>query len=489
MFASESREVERGRAGSRSSRADRAAAARAQPGPNPLWTRLATRVPVGDPGDAHEREADRVAEAVARGGPAPPISAVSAGAGAAAAWDVVPSSTGKPLDPPTRTLMQSRFGHDFGDVRVHTDERAARALNARAYTYGSDVVFGAGHDGGGQALLAHELAHVVQQRSAPPIVQRQVLGPPRQTGAGSDFDWFMLQFGALEGAATADGYGFDDRVTAFRKLFYDSPGAAKTYAGAVVSGGVWSILIPGAAGTKLPPSWSTPEYSGSADYLRKHQVLPIAGQSVDVGHMLAGADAAKHPTRISLAAGVIKLRSNVEAATFIGDLGSVVTEYIHGSKASFRDTAMVRSSLLDSYYDGANAMASAPDMAGNADAYSLALDPAKTLTANLEDYYAATVGGAKKRYTAFAAAIGLGTLTGSSFSGDTATWRNAIREEVFNSALAYAAGKGWKGDVVNVFNDPGPGIFAPTFWELYWNVSTWVVEIFVDRMQREVAKE
>ncbi len=205
--------------------------------------------------------------------------------------------------------------------------------------------------------------------------------------------------------------------------------------------------------------------------------------------MLAGADAAKHPTKLSLGGGMVKLRSNVEASTFVGDLGSVVTEYIHGSTASFRDTAMVRSPVLDSYYDGPKGMASAEDMAGNADAYSLIFDSSKSLTENLKGYYAATTGGAKKRFTGFAAAIGLGTLTGGKFTGDTKTWRNAMQEEVFNSALAYAAGKGWKGDVVLVFNDPGPGIFTPTYWEMYWNISEWVVDIFVDRMQKDVAKE
>jgi hypothetical protein len=67
--------------------------------------------------------------------------------------------------------MESRFGHDFGLVRVHTDERAsesARALNALGYTAGRHVVFAAGRyapeTSPGRRLLAHELAHVVQQR-------------------------------------------------------------------------------------------------------------------------------------------------------------------------------------------------------------------------------------------------------------------------------------------------------------------------------------
>jgi hypothetical protein len=80
---------------------------------------------------------------------------------------------GAALDPATRASMESRFGHDFSDVRVHTDARAAssaRAVDALAYTAGRDVVFGQGqyspHSGSGRRLLAHELAHVVQQRGS-----------------------------------------------------------------------------------------------------------------------------------------------------------------------------------------------------------------------------------------------------------------------------------------------------------------------------------
>jgi hypothetical protein len=81
------------------------------------------------------------------------------------------ASPGRPLDPPTRAFMEPRFGHDFSQVRVHTDAQAAesaRAVNAHAYTVGQDVVFGAGkyqpETHGGRRLLAHELAHTIQQR-------------------------------------------------------------------------------------------------------------------------------------------------------------------------------------------------------------------------------------------------------------------------------------------------------------------------------------
>jgi hypothetical protein len=80
------------------------------------------------------------------------------------------ASAGAPLDAGTRGFMQSRFGHDFGRVRIHADagaDASARAVGAHAYTVGTDIAFAAGrfapHSGEGRRLLAHELAHVVQQ--------------------------------------------------------------------------------------------------------------------------------------------------------------------------------------------------------------------------------------------------------------------------------------------------------------------------------------
>jgi len=123
------------------------------------------------PGDAHEREADALAEQAlgvsATGGTAPPVAAVqphlTQGLG----------SPSMPLDAPTRRFMQTRLGRDFADVRLHTGPEAARsagALRARAYTVGRDIVFGAGayrpHELAGRHLLAHELAHTMQPDAA-----------------------------------------------------------------------------------------------------------------------------------------------------------------------------------------------------------------------------------------------------------------------------------------------------------------------------------
>jgi hypothetical protein len=96
----------------------------------------------------------------ARAGKAPPI------------VHEVLSSAGRPMDTASRGFFETRFSHDFGNVRIHSDARAqasAVAVNARAYTVGSDIVLGRGADASaasGRRLMAHELAHVVQQEDA-----------------------------------------------------------------------------------------------------------------------------------------------------------------------------------------------------------------------------------------------------------------------------------------------------------------------------------
>jgi hypothetical protein len=102
-----------------------------------------------------------------------------------AAVQSVRQNGGQPLDAATRAIMESRFGHDFSHVRVHTGPQAAaaaQAVSARAFTIGSDVVSGQGqHAPGtveGQRLLAHELTHVVQQSATSTQVSTKLQRTP-----------------------------------------------------------------------------------------------------------------------------------------------------------------------------------------------------------------------------------------------------------------------------------------------------------------------
>jgi Domain of unknown function (DUF4157) len=90
----------------------------------------------------------------------------------------ITGTSGEPLDPDTRALMERRFGHDFSQVRIHTDAEAAASaseLNASAFTRGQDIFFAPGRyqpdTVQGRRLLAHELAHTLQQRPAYPSTQ------------------------------------------------------------------------------------------------------------------------------------------------------------------------------------------------------------------------------------------------------------------------------------------------------------------------------
>jgi len=108
------------------------------------------------------------------------------------------SAAGRALDAATRASMEDHFGHDFSRVRIHTDStsaRAARSLDAHAYTVGQNIYFAAGRydpaSTGGKGLLAHELAHTIQQRHASAIVQTALTmdppdtAPEREAGAAA----------------------------------------------------------------------------------------------------------------------------------------------------------------------------------------------------------------------------------------------------------------------------------------------------------------
>ena len=113
--------------------------------------------------------------------PQPPSGAAELGPGLEGAVRSI-RGQGRPLEPSTRAYFEPRFGRDFSRVQVHSGERAgklARALGARAFAVGDDLVFGRGEyrpgSWEGKTLLAHELSHVLQQRGRPATLRRKEL--------------------------------------------------------------------------------------------------------------------------------------------------------------------------------------------------------------------------------------------------------------------------------------------------------------------------
>ena len=208
---------------------------------------------VNAPGDEYEQEADRVAEQVMRSARVAPIAQpavqrktcacgkpigpdgmcdeckkkqeqqlqrkVTGDTGqspdfAGAAPPIVQQvlqQPGRPLDGSTRAFMESRFGQDFGRVRVHTGGAAAQSaeeVQAKAYTAGQDVVFNRGEyrpgSHSGQQLIAHELAHVVQQsRGIPPLVQRYT---EDDIAICPCLDWTLFRMNAYAESMVAGGF-------------------------------------------------------------------------------------------------------------------------------------------------------------------------------------------------------------------------------------------------------------------------------------------
>ncbi|MES1240960.1 MAG: DUF4157 domain-containing protein [Acidobacteriota bacterium] len=152
-----------------------------------------SKVAIGQAGGPLEQQADRMAEQAVRNEPDASLaiapSQVSPTTQQAAAGEVGGrvaseirgiSGGGAPLPESSRAFFESRLGHDFASVRIHADDRSARlarSVDARAFTLGRDIVFGAGEysprTGEGTRLLAHELTHVAQQQGSQAILQRQ----------------------------------------------------------------------------------------------------------------------------------------------------------------------------------------------------------------------------------------------------------------------------------------------------------------------------
>ncbi|RFM26952.1 eCIS core domain-containing protein [Deminuibacter soli] len=160
------------------------------------------RLSVQTSGDHLEKEADHAATQAMQPQVAQPAKLQAGSAARATAAVTAPpivqnalQTQGEPLDAATRNKMEAKLGHDFSKVRVHADAQAAAAassINAEAYTAGNHVVFGQGRyapaSGNGGRLLAHELAHVVQQGGGGGQVQRYEAGEHSQLGdAGDEF--------------------------------------------------------------------------------------------------------------------------------------------------------------------------------------------------------------------------------------------------------------------------------------------------------------
>jgi hypothetical protein len=174
---------------------------------------LQTKLAISQPGDIFEQEADNVAEQIMRIQEKPihsnyPISlndndirvkeipghipANRPGTGISPMVHEAVNSPGQPLDTATRTHMEALFGHDFSQVRISTDRKAAesaQSINALAYAVGQRIIFGENRYAPGTReglkLLSHELTHTIQQESVNRISRQE-----KSESSASSFNLF-----------------------------------------------------------------------------------------------------------------------------------------------------------------------------------------------------------------------------------------------------------------------------------------------------------
>ena len=296
---------------------------------------LQRKLTIGASNDPLEQEADRVADQVMS---TPLTSAInrtppkiqrltgqtSDGLNTApASVERVLANPGRPLEPALRQDMEQRFGYDFAQVRVHTGsaaEESAREVNANAYTVGNNVVFGGGRYAPntikGKRLLAHELMHVIQQKTNTMFCQSEAC-TTRFTRA-HNFLTFIDLMREAEMRLNAAGYtSVEDRIHILRGIYYGTPWSADFR--------VERSLVRN-AGFQVYTASTTPDdprqylNCGLFEALRDSQDLIDGRRRVDVGHLIIGLDA-----RRSWTARTVNIPTQggtgLDISTWLGDLG------------------------------------------------------------------------------------------------------------------------------------------------------------------------
>jgi len=226
---------------------------------------LQRKLAIGSSHDPLEREADRVAAQVMAAPTYPTVDIappriqrysgpMAQGIDTApASVDRVLASPGRPLDPALQQDMGERFGYDFSQVRVHTGAEAARSaqeVNANAYTVGQNIAFNAGRfrpsTPEGKRLLAHELAHVVQQSGSQGVPSSQSIRTTRLSPISYSNEGVVLRRQSLRERAAhlveRVERAIDPRTRQFISDLVASVRESPQHVGEFITGDLWESI-------------------------------------------------------------------------------------------------------------------------------------------------------------------------------------------------------------------------------------------------------
>lgn len=436
---------------------------------------------------------------------------------------------GRPLAADTRARMERSFGHGFADVRVHDDAPAAGAsaqLAARAFSVGDDVAFAAGQYRpgtlAGDLLLAHELAHTLQQRGsrarATSVGDDAALEDQADDAAldvllGRTPSWTTggaLALRRCDGGTPAPRrppkvIPLSEFIALVRRVEASSPGLnaeaiARRISRTKYAGRSWEWLLPSTAADVAVAAGGTVTADDVATLSHKLRVTLPGGGEADPLHIIVTL-VARTETRAagSGATGLARLVtplpasvSQVEAASWVGDVGQAAAEWMGvghipggpGALSATKDDYMTEfapESDLMADVDGV-AMTSSSAAAG------FAFDPARPLSENLERFYAPTAArtGRSRRFHVFCA------VEGFALDADGVTLSSAARAAIDLRVREFAVWF-WTNDpgLAGLRMAAGHGGYDPIYSRMLSRSGDWAwfAQKFRDFVQRGLTAE
>lgn len=428
---------------------------------------LQPKLTVGAPGDVYEQEAEHVADRVMRMPRPQPQRECDCGEGCPACQTARPrseheraqakhvgpsvsgtvatppvvrealNSAGRPLDSSTREFMEARFGHDFSRVRVHTGptaSAAARGVAAQAFTVGEHIAFGDGRyapaDTAGRHLLAHELTHVLQQRTGALALQRRAANCPASPPSPPTINT-MDDFIALV-----------RRVEASTSTGSDPIATARLISRTKYEGRAWDWMLPSTRGQAGAVAAGTVTADDIGSLCFKLIVTMPGGGREDPMHLIAAvvADAetqAAGTGATGLSRLVRPLPASVSqrgASTWVGDVGKAAAYWmlnypLRGGGATMADYMREDAPPHDLMAD-----VDGVALTSRSAASGFAFDRTRPLSENLQRFFTpASRTGRERRFHVFCSAEGF-TLEADGVTLSAAA-RTTIRERVRDFAL------------------------------------------------------
>ena len=240
--------------------------------------------------------------------------------------------------------------------------------------------------------------------------------------------YIILLVKLLQDDALKMGYSHNQIASTLRAIFYPNSKPRQYFLGLIYGGGTWDILIPNASFSKELLEYWEANNSRNIAFLKRSRIISVNGLT-DIAHTFVGIDCKFHSASIQLL-GLLSLGQNIEATSFVGDLGSVVYEYVNNARPA--DVQHKNVALMNRSF---RTYANDHDLRGDVDAINVSYLTHSNVYGILNSYYNGRMH--QRRFTIF---NGHYNLVGSNLTLNESQV-NRLTFAVLNAAIAFAAGK------------------------------------------------